>query len=978
MCFKRIQNRLLTLTFFFLSLLLYSQDTLTTFVNPFIGTGGHGHTFPGAVLPFGMVQLSPDTRIDGSWDGCGGYHYSDSVIYGFSHTHLSGTGISDWGDILLMPMSAKPSFDKKEYSSKFTHSREKAGAGFYEVYLEDEKIKAELTTTLRTGIHRYTFPTANEIAIVLDLLHRDKLLSSRIKVLDSCTVIGCRISEAWVKEQHCYFAIRFSQPIKKINYSKGHKELSKADSTADQSIFYFQSNGKPLMVKVGISSVSSKGALNNLEKEAAHWDFEKYKKEANDAWNKQLNKIVIVEKDKDRASTFYTALYHCCIHPSLNMDYDNQYRGRDNKIHTAKGFTNYSVFSLWDTYRALHPLFTIIERKRSADFINTFLVQYKQGGRLPVWELSGNETDCMIGYHSVSVIADAMVKKIDGFDTTLVFEAIKAAATYSGYGIPAYIQKGYLSADDEPESVSKTLEYSYDDWCISQIMKRAGKIEDYKTFIKRAQGYKNVFDPSTGFMRPRKNGGWLSPFDPKEVNNHYTEGNSWQYSFYVPHDISHLIELHGGDKKFEEKLDSLFTTGSQTSGRIQDDITGLIGQYAQGNEPSHHMAYLYNYIGKPFKTQDKVAQIMNDFYKNSPDGLIGNEDCGQMSAWYVFSSLGFYPVCPGNAEYVIGKPLFTQAKINLEDGKEFLITKYSNTGESKYIHSVKINNRPSFRSALTHLTIITGGSMTFSFQPKMTDDNKFGTSFMLRPMSKIAGSPIIPAPVINSDSKSFLKEQFIAISSLYKKKDTIVYTINGSEPSKQSSRYTGPFNIRESCTVKTRVYSSGDSSKITDAHFYKKPHDWKITIKSKYNKQYTAGGDEGIIDGIYGDVNWRKGEWQGYQYQDFECVIDLNQPKEISSVSLDFLQDTRAWIIFPTSVDILVSNDNISFTPVESIKNTVDAKDYNVQVKRFDKKFPKRSARYIKLIAHNFGTLPEWHEGKGDGAFIFIDEIEIK
>ncbi|MGZ3921981.1 MAG: glycoside hydrolase domain-containing protein, partial [Bacteroidia bacterium] len=330
MCFKRIQNRLLTLTFFFLSLLLYSQDTLTTFVNPFIGTGGHGHTFPGAVLPFGMVQLSPDTRIDGSWDGCGGYHYSDSVIYGFSHTHLSGTGISDWGDILLMPMSAKPSFDKKEYSSKFTHSREKAGAGFYEVYLEDEKIKAELTTTLRTGIHRYTFPTANEIAIVLDLLHRDKLLSSRIKVLDSCTVIGCRISEAWVKEQHCYFAIRFSQPIKKINYSKGHKELSKADSTADQSIFYFQSNGKPLMVKVGISSVSSKGALNNLEKEAAHWDFEKYKKEANDAWNKQLNKIVIVEKDKDRASTFYTALYHCCIHPSLNMDYDNQYRGRDN------------------------------------------------------------------------------------------------------------------------------------------------------------------------------------------------------------------------------------------------------------------------------------------------------------------------------------------------------------------------------------------------------------------------------------------------------------------------------------------------------------------------------------------------------------------------------------------------------------------------------------------------------------------------
>lgn len=969
---------------FYLPFSLFAQGKLTNHVNPFIGTGGHGHTFPGAVLPFGMVQLSPDTRIDGSWDGASGYHYSDNTIYGFTHTHLSGTGVSDWGDILLMPMSTKSSFDKKIYSSKFSHAKEKASPGFYEVFLEDEKTKVELTVTPRTGIHRYTFPTNSEASIVLDLLHRDKLLEGNIKIIDSVTIAGYRISEAWVKEQHCYFAIKFSKPFTKIQYFKNKKNTSPADSSmkiiSEACVLQFGKSEKPLLVKVGISSVSSEGALYNLIMEADHWDFEKYKKEAEDVWEKQLQKINVFSTEKEKLTSFYTSLYHCCIHPSLNMDYDNNYRGRDNKIHTAKGFVNYTVFSLWDTYRALHPLFTIIEQKRTSDFINTFLAQYKQSKRLPIWELSSNETDCMIGYHSVSVIADAIVKNIKGFDSLLVYEAVKAAATYSGSGIPAYIKKGYLSADDESESVSKTLEYAYDDWCISQIMQKLNKKDDYETFIKRAQGYKNVFDPSIGFMRSRKNGGWLSLFDSKEVNNHYTEGNSWQYSFYVPHDIDGLITLLGGEKKFEQKLDSLFITGNKTTGRTQSDITGLIGQYAHGNEPSHHMAYLYNFAGVPYKSQDKISEIQQKFYKNSPDGLIGNEDCGQMSAWYVFSALGFYPVCPGNNQYVIGKPLFDSCAINLENQKTFLISNAVNNVHAKYITSFIINKSASRKPIINHYQIINGGAITFSYQSKFDSTNKFGIGKFHRAGTKIrVAQEVITPPVIQSNSASFQNSQQISISSLLTNTNVIVYTLNGSAPVKNSTKYSGPFQIDKSCIVKSKIYSNKDSSKITEAVFYKKPNDWSIKLKSAYNKQYTAGGPEGLIDGIKGDINWRKGEWQGYQYQDFECVIDLIKNQDIRYVSLNLLQDTRSWIVYPTEVNIYVSTDNKKFALAGTIKSSIPANDYTIQIKKWESDFQvKQGMRYVKIVAKNYGKLPAWHEGKGDGAFIFIDEIEIK
>ncbi|MBK9284395.1 MAG: GH92 family glycosyl hydrolase [Sphingobacteriaceae bacterium] len=964
-------TRILTLYIFFTcSISVIAQKNLTPFVNPFIGTGGHGHTFPGAVLPFGMVQLSPDTRVDGSWDGCSGYHYSDSIIYGFSHTHLSGTGCSDWGDVMLMPVSSNPIIDPHFYSSTFNHKQEKASAGYYQVFLKEEKVNVELTATLRTGIHKYSFPD-RKAYVILDLLHRDKLLDGNIQQKDSNTISGFRSSEAWAKNQKCFFALQFSKPIKSITYSKTNNIINGAS-------IEFEIPNQNLLVKVGISNVSEAGAMANLLQEADHWDFEKYKLKAESVWNEQLNKIQILENNSDRQTIFYTALYHCFIHPSLASDVDGSYRDRDDKIYKSDKHQQYTVFSLWDTYRALHPLFTIIERERTKDFLNTFLNQYKTANRLPVWELSANETECMIGYHSVSVIADAVLKGIDGIDNEKLFDAMKAASQYTGFGIQDYGNKNFLDVDDISESVSRTLEYAYDDWCIAQMAKKLNKQTDFLIYMNRAQAYKNMFDPKTGFMRPRKNGNWLFPFDAKEVNNHFTEGNSWQYSFYVPQDIEGLIAMHGGKKKFETKLDSLFQTSSKTSGRTQADITGLIGQYAHGNEPSHHMAYLYNYIGKPEKTQKLIAQIRNDFYKNTPDGLIGNEDCGQMSAWYVFSALGFYPVCPGSTEYIIGSPLFDLAEIRLENNIIFAINKYAYNGESGVVQSVKYNDGLSFNSWISHNRILNGGSMTFSFEPTLSAENKFGRADATIPNSKIETPFLIPTPIIQAPGKSFIGKTTVKLQGHSCINQKIVYTLDGTEPDSNSSVYLKPLVIEKSGVVKCKTFCNDLSSATNKAEFVKRPNNYSIRLKTAYNKQYTAGGADGVIDGIYGSENWRKGEWQGYQYKDFDCVIDLKKTIPVHHVSANFLQDSRSWILFPKQLEISISSDGKTFKKLESLSSDVDPKKEEIIIKKLKKSFEKSiQTRYIRIKAINFGELPEWHLGHGDGAFIFVDEIEI-
>ena len=710
---------------FILSIFIFNAQNFAQYVNPFIGTGGHGHTFPGATVPFGMVQLSPDTRIDGSWDGCSGYHYSDKVIYGFSHTHLNGTGVSDYGDILLMPTMEKPSLDSKDYSSEFSHQNEKASAGFYQVNLKKFNINAKLTSTKRVGFHEYTFNKKGNANIILDLNHRDKLLEGEVRIINAKTIEVFRRSEAWATNQYIFARIEFSKPMK-ISASRKDKSNSSTFSGQNLALAFSTSvkEGEKISVKVALSPTSYEGTRKNMLAEGKSNDFEVIKKNAERDWNKELSKIEVTSSDQNKLSVFYTALYHTMMQPNLAMDIDGKYRGRDNKIHTAEGFDYFSVFSLWDTFRAYHPLMTLIDKKRTSDFINTFIKQYEEGGRLPVWELASNETFCMIGYHSVSVIADAMAKNIRGFDYEKAYEASKKSAMEDHFGLNAYKQKGYIGLEDEHESVSKTLEYAYDDWCIAQMALILNKKEEYDYFMKRSQSWKNLYNPETGFMQTRKNGSWLQPFEPREVNNNFTEGNSWQYSFFVPQDIEGLIAFHGGKQKFEKFLDALFSASEKTTGRAQVDITGLMGQYAHGNEPSHHIAYMFNHANNPKKTQYWVNHILKTQYNTTPNGLSGNEDCGQMSAWYVFSSIGLYPMNPASTEYEIGSPLFEEATINLQNGKQFVIKAKNVSDKNIYIQKAILNGEPLKSTFITHEDLEKGGELVLEMG---SESKKSGT-----------------------------------------------------------------------------------------------------------------------------------------------------------------------------------------------------------------------------------------------------------
>lgn len=920
--------------FLFISGLTFSQN-YQQYVNPFIGTGGTGHTFPGATVPYGMVQLSPDTRIDGSWEGCSGYHYSDNRIYGFSHTHLNGTGVSDYGDILLMPTMSEPSFNNKIYSSTFSHANEKASAGFYAVKLDKHNIDVRLTTSTRVGFHEYTFNESGQANIILDLNHRDVLLEGRIRIIDGRNIEVLRRSEAWARDQYVYARIEFNIPMN-ISSILADSIDTNGDYFGKKVGLCFSKTvkkGDKILVKVALSPTSYEGAELNSS-EIPNWDFEQVKKDAEELWNKELSKIEVTSTDKNKLTIFYTALYHTMMQPNIAQDLDGKYRGRDNKIHQAEGFDYYTVFSLWDTFRAAHPLYTLIDKKRTADYINTFIKQYEQGGRLPVWELASNETDCMIGYHSVSVIADAMVKGIEGFDYEKAYQAAKHSAMLDHLGLEAYKKQGFISIDDEHESVSKTLEYAYDDWCIAQMAMLLDKKEDYHYFMLRSQNWKNLFNWETGFIQPKKNGGWDKPFDPKEVNNNYTEANGWQYTFFVPQDIEGMIEAMGGATKFEAKLDEMFNSVSETSGRHQVDITGLIGQYAHGNEPSHHVAYLYNYVGKPEKTKEKVHFILDNFYKNDPDGLIGNEDCGQMSAWYVLSAMGIYNVTPAQPFWTTTEPYFDKMKVNFEDE--------------------------------TSATI-----------DKSTNDRMFGLNLKEMPDKNNLVRNLSVVPVIVAESKAFQDKMDISFDSQNKEVE-FFYSLNGSK-----FKMTDAISLTLDKTTEVRLYTkdrNGQQSNTVSATFFKKPNNFTIDIKSKYNPQYHAGGPEGLIDGIFGTENWRKGDWQGYQSQDFEAIIDMQSTREIRQITANFLQDTRSWILMPTKVEYYISDDNVNFTLFDTQNNTIDPKEYKSIIKGLKSVKKPLKARYVKVKATNFGKLPEWHQGfpfKGE-AFIFVDEIMVE
>lgn len=964
------------------------QHALHRRVNPFIGTGGHGHTFPGPVMPFGACQLSPDTRLEG-WDGCSGYHYSDSVIYGFSHTHLSGTGCSDYGDILLMPVARSMRLDKYQYASRFRHETEKAHAGIYEVMLDDPGVKAELTTTLHGGVHRYTFPQGVTPRVVLDLKHRDERLDSKMEQVDAYTLRGYRYSKAWARLQRVYFEIRFNRPIEGIEY----EPLPGASPTqaielqkSGQCLITLSEGSGPLLLRCAISGVDEAGAHRNLEAEMPHADFDRYREAAEAAWDQALGCVTLPEEvPADQDIIFQTALYHCMVHPSLYSDVDGRYRGRDDRIHSTGGkFDYYTVFSLWDTYRALHPLLTLIDPKRTNDFIQTFIRQYEEGGRLPVWELSSNETNCMIGYHVVSVIWDAYNRGIRNYDAEKAYEAMTRIAThfsdYSGEGLSlmmkpeakkraadaealeSYCRFGYVRSDDAHESVSKTLEYAYNDWCIAQMAKALKKTKDYEYYMQRSRSWMNVYDPTTGFMRARKNGSLYEPFSPYTVDNNFTEANSWQYSFYVPHDLKALVHLSGGVQGFGKKLDELFAAKTQTEGREQADITGLIGQYAHGNEPSHHIAYLYDLIGQPRKSAAIRSRIVKEFYRNAPDGLIGNEDCGQMSAWYVCNALGYYPVCPGSEGRVAEEanayvaPLYDGINLLTRDSLHFVFRQPA-AGEQGL-------------SPLPFLRYMTHNANSGA---KVIRGTHYSQPAEWYPKGLYPGLASVN-PFIRGGQSIFRDSLRIDMASA-NPKATLYYTLNGGT----QQRYTGPFTIRENSSLQFFAREYNMVSKVQQAAFTQLPTDRHIYLANKYNPSYHAGGAQGLMDGLYGKTNWRAGDWQGYQGQDIEVVMAFDSPRTLNRVGANFLEDQNSWIFYPKEVSFYVSSDSVQWTLVERIPTGKSDHELAVTITKFQStKLPAAPVRFVKVSARHFGAMPQWHEGRGNPTFIFIDEVEAE
>lgn len=701
----------------------------TQYVNPFIGTGAvhgglSGNNYPGATVPFGMIQLSPDTREAPDWAQASGYDYNDQTIYGFSHTRLSGTGASDLIDLLLLPTS------DGRTSSNFSHTAEKAQPGYYQVMLADEGINAELTATTRTGIHRYSYPNGKEAQLIIDLDHsankgswNRRIINSQIRIVNDHAIEGYRIITGWAKLRKVYFYIEFSSPILSSSLRDGDRQYENTPvingSNLHAMLRFGKLNEKPLICKVALSPVSTDNARLNLKQEASHWDFNQYTTDTDRLWEKELEKINIQGTDLQK-TIFYTALYHTLIQPNTISDVNGEYMAADyttrqlsaNEIH-------YTTFSLWDTFRGAHPLYTLLNADRVTDFVKSMIRQYEYYGYLPIWQLWGQDNYCMIGNHSIPVIVDAILKGIPGIDIEKAYEAVYNSSVISHPNSPFEVWEkyGYMPENIQTQSVSITLEQAFDDWCVAQLAKKLGKNDDYERFMKRSAFYRNLFNPETGFFQSKNDKGeWIEPFDPYKYGANggypFTEGNAWQYFWYVPQNIPDLITLTGGNKAFTAKLDTFFTVNHQ-SGELNDNASGFVGQYAHGNEPSHHVAYLYTCAGEPWKTQKYVAHIMNNLYNDTSSGYAGNDDCGEMSAWYIFGALGFYPVNPASAEYIIGTPMLEEATIHLPDGKTFAIKAPRKKGNEIYIRSIKLNGKKHTKNYITHQDILNGGTLEF-------------------------------------------------------------------------------------------------------------------------------------------------------------------------------------------------------------------------------------------------------------------------
>ena len=939
-------------------------------IDPFIGTGGHGHTFPGPTLPFGMVQLSPDTRLTG-WDGCSGYHDSDTVVYGFSHTHLSGTGVSDYGDILLMPVTGIPHLangfpDDPDagYASRFRKVDERASAGYYRTVLADYDVEVELTATPRTGLHRYVFPAGRPAHVIIDLEHRDRLLGAGLTVVDDHTVAGWRRSSAWARDQLVHFRAEFSRSFRVTELAPG------ADGNPTRAVLSFGGDGGEVIVQVAISAVDAEGARRNLAAEWADFDFKAARGRAREAWSAALAPFAVSGVDADQQTILATAIYHAFIAPNLFSDVDGRFRGMDLQTHQAVGRDQYTVFSLWDTYRAAHPLFTLVQRARTADFVATALSHYDLGGRLPVWELAANETDCMIGYHSVSFIADAWLKGIGGFDADHALDAMVAGARLDHFGLQAYRRDGFIAVEEEPESVSKTLEYAYDDACIARLAAALGRDDVAQEFGRRAQAWRHLFDPASRCFRPRRNGQWLTPYDPRQVDFNHTEANGWQYRFAAPHHQAQHIELLGGDDAFVAVLDSLFTVDSATTGRDQADITGRMGQYAHGNEPSHHMGWLYHFAGQPEKSAERVALIRDRFYTTEPDGLIGNEDCGQMSSWYVLAAYGLYDVAPTSGQWLIIPPLGERMSLTGENGAVFTT---SRRGQGA-VRRVTFNGQPLTRSWLSHAEVAGGGELVFELGEQRDGAVIWGSDPADRPGTAPLAAAILPAPWAVADGDRFRDEMTVTLA-VNEPQAAIRFTSEPQADPRGGTLYTGPITLTHSTDLRFVAVDGDRSSAVMTARFDAIAHGRHITIAAVPNAQYTAGGPDALIDGRRGPDNWRTGGWQGYEGQDFIATLTFDTATELHRVGAEFLQDQGSWIFLPSELVVEVSRDGTAFTPAGRSGHDVPDNEEGVIRRELTVALDGTPVRAVRLRAVGYGPVPAWHPGAGGESFIFVDEV---
>lgn len=788
------------------------KENPVDFIDPFIGTGFHGHTYPGATVPFGAVQLSPDTRA-GNWDACAGYHYDDSTITGFSHTHLSGTGCIDLGDLLIRPTTQSIDLSKKTICTPtvFRHEDEKAEAGYYAVLLHEEGIRAELTATAHTGVHRYTFPKESTPTVIVDLKHsldNEHIYESSLQVVNPHEITGMRNTRGWSDNQRIYFVIQCSQPFEKATLVSNQKALEgkEAEGTDLQALLKFKDRtSEPIVMKVGLSIVSVENARENLQAEVEGFDFDAVKQAAYHTWNDAVSAIKVEGGTEEQKTNFYTALYHSMVVPNVVSDVNGQYRRHDQTIgQLPQGTVQYSTFSLWDTFRAWNPMMTLIDTTLVTNMIHSFLHIYDASGELPLWPLSAGETGTMIGYHSASVIADAYMKGIRGFDAEKALEALVVSSEKNQKGADYYISKGFIPSNIKKESISCLLEFAYDDWCIAQLAQALGKQEIYDTYIRRSQQYLNVFDGATRFFRPKRmDGNWETPFNPNEVGRAYTEATAWQYRFFVPHDVNGMVQLFGGKEAFTSALDDIFHTDAQVDGDLVD-ITGLIGQYAHGNEPSHHIAYLYNYIGQPWKTQAMTRRLLDEMYAPTPEGIVGNEDCGQMSAWYILSSLGLYAVCPGSNEFTFTTPLFEKATLQLANGKTLTITA-NHPEKNLYIDKVELNGKEIETNFVTYEQLMGGGELHFS----LTDqpNRKRGVTADSAPYS-FTKEAVVSIPYVDKDLNLFMDSVTVNLATATAGA-TVHYTLDGSEPTQQSPVFNAPLVLKNTTQINAKAFKDG-------------------------------------------------------------------------------------------------------------------------------------------------------------------------